>query len=302
MKTLFIILLLSFSLYAQEIISVSRGSGSYTYTTTTDTNQIVNGDLWLYGNLTKTLTDTGSYSVKPYIVWKYTGGSYDSSIALRIGNMFLIRINNPTLNTTGTYYSSVRYKTKAGNWIYQRGIDSTFTTPLTIVPPDTVPVQFVFHDSTGAEFTTLVESNGITLTGLDSALCYAGGASFKVNAGAWRTAGIKVYDDDMIYLRNTSSGVCTTAVNTTLTVGGIQDVFSITTKLDNTPNAFTFTDVTGANVSTLYTSNQFTLAGIYCNATISINGGQFQINSNAWRSSSTTVANGSLIRVRNDWI
>ena len=85
MKTFFIIFLLTITSFAQEVISVSRGSGSYIYTVTTDTNQIVNGDLWLYGNLQKTLTDTGAYSFKPYIVWKYTGGSYDSSIALRIG-------------------------------------------------------------------------------------------------------------------------------------------------------------------------------------------------------------------------
>ncbi|GJQ44051.1 MAG: hypothetical protein JETCAE03_35490 [Ignavibacteriaceae bacterium] len=280
------------------MISVGKGSGSYTYNVTTGTDLIINGDLYLYGHITKTQSDTGAYSFRPYIVWKYTGGSYDSSAALRIANSFLSRVNAPILDTTGTYYASMLYKTKNGYWIYARGADSSFTTPAQIVPPDTVPVQFAFHDSTGAEYSTLVESQGVTITGIDSAWAYAGGASFKVNAGSWRTAGIKVYGSDVIYVRATSSGVCTTAVNTTLTVGGVSDVFSITTKLDNTPNQFTFTDVTGAEASTVYTTGQFTVAGIYCDASISITGGQFQIGSAAWRSSATTVANGNLVRIR----
>src|SRR5574343_409541 len=292
-------ILISISLFAQDVIQVGRGSGSYTYVVTTGTNQIVNGDLYLYGNFTKTLSDTGAYSFRPYIVWKYTNGTYDSSAALRIANSFLSRVNAPILDTTGTYYASMLYKTKNGNWIYTRGADSTFTTPVQIVPPATVPVQFPFSDVTNADYSTVYTSNGVALIGLDSAYAYAGGAEFRVGAlGSWVTAYTKVYGDDTLFVRLTSSAVCTTAVGVTLTVGGISDVYTVTTKLDNTPNAFTFTDKTGAEVSTQYTSNQITVAGINCNAAISINGGQFQIGTNAWRSASTTIANGSLVRVR----
>src|SRR5574343_180994 len=81
-----IFFLLSVSLYAQDVIQVGRGGGSYLYTVATDTNQIVNGDLYLYGNFTRTQADTGAYSFRPFIVWKYATGTYDSSAALRINS------------------------------------------------------------------------------------------------------------------------------------------------------------------------------------------------------------------------
>lgn len=129
MKTL-IIFLFSISLFAQEATIVGKGSGSYVYDVSTGTDQIINGDLYLYGNLTRTLTDTGTYHPRYYLVWKYTTGTYDSVAGLRIGMSFIGRVNAPILDTTGTYYASMLYKTKNGNWIYDRGADSNFTTPV----------------------------------------------------------------------------------------------------------------------------------------------------------------------------
>lgn len=121
MKSLILTILISVSLFAQEATTVSRGSGSYTYDVTTGTNQIVNGDLYLYGNFTRTLTDTGSYSFHFYIVWKYTNGTYDSTRTLALN------IDNPLQDTTGTYYCSVLYRLKNGTWAWEKGADSTFT-------------------------------------------------------------------------------------------------------------------------------------------------------------------------------
>lgn len=67
---------------------------------------------------------------------------------------------------------------------------------------------------------------------------------------------------------------------------------------DTTPDAFAFTDVTGAARSTLYTSNQITVAGINAAAAISVTGGEYQINGGAWTSSPGTVSNGNTVQVR----
>lgn len=67
---------------------------------------------------------------------------------------------------------------------------------------------------------------------------------------------------------------------------------------DTTPNAFTFTDVTGAALSTVYTSNAITVAGINAAAVISVTGGEYRINSGAWVTSSGTVNNGDSVQVR----
>jgi len=67
---------------------------------------------------------------------------------------------------------------------------------------------------------------------------------------------------------------------------------------DTTPNAFTFTDVTGAALSTVVESNTITVAGIDGPATMTITGGQYQINGGAWASASTTVVATNTVKVR----
>jgi len=67
----------------------------------------------------------------------------------------------------------------------------------------------------------------------------------------------------------------------------------------HTPNAFTFTDVTGVALSTVQTSNAITVSGITAPAAITIVGGQYELNSSGtWTSSPGTVANTNTVRVR----
>ncbi|NTV50929.1 MAG: hypothetical protein HGA20_14975 [Geobacteraceae bacterium] len=68
---------------------------------------------------------------------------------------------------------------------------------------------------------------------------------------------------------------------------------------DTTPAAFTFTDVTSAAFSTLYTSNTITVSGINTATEISITGGEYQINGGSWVTSAGTVVNGNTVTVRN---
>ena len=64
---------------------------------------------------------------------------------------------------------------------------------------------------------------------------------------------------------------------------------------DTTPNAFTFTDQTGAALNTTITSNSITVSGITTFAPISITGGQYSINGGAYTSSNGTVALGDTV-------
>jgi hypothetical protein len=67
---------------------------------------------------------------------------------------------------------------------------------------------------------------------------------------------------------------------------------------DTAPDAFAFTDVTGAALSTVYTSNSITVAGINTAAAISITGGTYSVNGAGFVSSSGTVNNGDTVSVR----
>ena len=67
---------------------------------------------------------------------------------------------------------------------------------------------------------------------------------------------------------------------------------------DDIPDAFTFTDVTGATVSTQYTSNTITVTGIDTASAISITGGTYSINGGGYTASAGSVVNGDQVSVR----
>jgi len=75
------------------------------------------------------------------------------------------------------------------------------------------------------------------------------------------------------------------------------DAFSLT-DADTTPTAFTFNDVTDADLSTSYESNTITVAGIDAAAPMTITGGEYQINGGSWASGATTVVDGDQVKVR----
>ncbi|MDD3302292.1 MAG: S-layer homology domain-containing protein [Candidatus Gracilibacteria bacterium] len=68
--------------------------------------------------------------------------------------------------------------------------------------------------------------------------------------------------------------------------------------LDSTPDAFTFTAVTGKELSTVYESNTITVSGINTTSAISIVGGEYKIGTGSYTSSAGTVANGQTVTVR----
>lgn len=67
---------------------------------------------------------------------------------------------------------------------------------------------------------------------------------------------------------------------------------------DGTPDAFSFTDATSQPLSTIVESNAITVAGINVTVAISVTGGEYQIDSGSWTSSSSTVSVGSSVKVR----
>jgi hypothetical protein len=68
--------------------------------------------------------------------------------------------------------------------------------------------------------------------------------------------------------------------------------------LDLTPGTFTFTDVSGAELSTQYTSNTITVGGLAANAPISVTGGEYRIGVGSFTSALGTVTNGNTVAVR----
>lgn len=115
-----------------------------------------------------------------------------------------------------------------------------------VTPADTVPSAFTFTDVIDVGLSSSNTSNGVNID-CDSCWAYAAGDSFKVNAGALRVAGVKVYNTDDVYLTLVASASNSTAVNSTLTAGGVSDTYTVTTLASSIPDAPTSLAVTLVN-------------------------------------------------------
>lgn len=165
---------------------------------------------------------------------------------------------------------------------------------------DSTPNQFSFNDVTGVALSSTQTSNQVTIGGINTSVAVSvSGGTYSKNSGAYTSSAGTAVNGDTFTVRHTSAGTFSTAVNTTLTVGGVSDTFtSATLAEDTTPNSFTFTDQTNVQLNTTQTSNLITISGINSTASVSITGGTYSKNGGAYTSASGTATNGDTFRVR----
>jgi hypothetical protein len=168
---------------------------------------------------------------------------------------------------------------------------------------DTTPNAFAFTDVNGQARSASIVSNSVAIAGISAAaaISVVGGEYEKNGSGTWSSSPGTVNNGDSVRVRQTSSAGFNTATNCTLTVGGVSDTFTVTTEVqDTTPNAFSFTDKSGAEPSTQYSSDTLTISGINSAAATTVSGtsGEWRKNGGAWGSGAGTVSNGDTVQVR----
>ncbi len=95
---------------------------------------------------------------------------------------------------------------------------------------DTTPDAFSFADQTDVAVSTLITSNTITVTGIDSATPISvTGGEMSINTGAFTSTATTVNLNDTVQLRQTSSASNSTQTDVTLDIGGVTDIWSVTT-------------------------------------------------------------------------
>jgi hypothetical protein len=171
--------------------------------------------------------------------------------------------------------------------------------------PDTTPDPFTFTSQTGVALNTLVTSNTVTITGINMpapisiSVCASVLCEYSINGGAFTTSAGTVNSGDTVALRQTSSNSFSTTTTVTLSIGGVNGTFSVTTlAADTTPDPFTFTSLIGVALNTVVTSSVVTIAGINTITPISITGGEYSISSGNFTSVPGTVNNGDSITIR----
>lgn len=182
---------------------------------------------------------------------------------------------------------------------------------------DTLPDAVSFVDLADVEPGEYVTSNAVSVSGLSAGAqvpVRVSGGEYRINGGAFRTTTAFVQNGDSIVVRHAASSELLTAVDTTLTFGGMvyqnspanfygttaADTFTSTTAApDTTPNAFAFTAQNNVTVSSVRTSNTVTITGINTAVPITVTGGFYSIGCNAaFTANAGTILKNQTVCVR----
>ena len=126
--------------------------------------------------------------------------------------------------------SSGSYLTTTHATLAIGGASDTFSVETMAEPIDTTPDPFTFIDQTGVALNTAITSNLITVSGINApATISITGGEYSINGGAFISAEGPVNNGDSVRVRQTSSGSYSTTTNAALTIGGVSDIFGITT-------------------------------------------------------------------------
>lgn len=165
-------------------------------------------------------------------------------------------------STASFKFGAIEKATKGQYWYRDDGnVAVTSGTPATVdemqrkCVADSEPDALTFTDVTGAQLSTVIESNTITVSGFNEPLAVSvtgqGSPQISINGGAWGTSGT-INGGETLAARLTASAAYLATLTATVTVGGASDSWSVQSRPD-----VTVINITGnqANV------NLFTLAG-----------------------------------------
>ena len=115
----------------------------------------------------------------------------------------------------------------------------------TIPETTTTPQQFIFIDKVNQQPSTLVESNTISVDGIDTSTTISiVGGEYQINGGVWTSSAGVVSNNDFVKVRVLTSASNRDTVSATLTIGGYSDTFSVTTISSSVPPS-EFLDIKG---------------------------------------------------------
>lgn len=129
---------------------------------------------------------------------------------------------------------------------------------------DTTPSAFHFTDQSTTPLSSLIESNEITVSGINatSNITVSGG-EYSINNGIYTDGDGIIENGDKVKVRHTSSANYATETNTILSIGGITDTFTSTTLFQSPILNISKTGVGIGTVRGVF-SDTNKLAGINC--------------------------------------
>jgi hypothetical protein len=126
--------------------------------------------------------------------------------------------------------SASAFSTSTTSTLTIGGVSAGFTSTTEAI--DTTPAPFDFVDVVEAPRRSTVSSNIVTVSGINAPATVTvsgGGASFAINGGAFSTTARTVVAGDRVQLRLTAPNSSNTTVTATLSIGGVSDLWRVTT-------------------------------------------------------------------------
>lgn len=164
------------------------------------------------------------------------------------------------------------------------------------------PDPFFFTDLTGVEPSTAHTSNTIAVTGLaaPAAVSVVGG-QYSIGCTATFTgAAGEVATGDTVCVRVTSAATSLASASATLTIGGVSDTFTVTTRtLDTRPDQFSIPQQSDVPLASVVTSVPVTITGFSDPATVTVSNGSYSVGcTGTFTTAQGLIAPGSTICVR----
>ena len=267
---------------ATAIITIGGVAGPFTVTTASANDTVP--DSFSFAPVTNAKTDssyaseqvtiTGINAPSPISV---VGGFYRLNDAANTSKSGTVKLND---RLRVVVRSSKSNNTSAVVTVTVGGVATSFTVT-TGGTSDTVPDSFSFTPVSNAALSVTYVSNPATITGINSpSPISVTGGRYRINTGSFTNAAGTVNAGDQVYAEVIASSKAGTATTAKITIGGVAGSFTVTTAAatDTTPNSFSFTPVTNANLGTIYVSTPATITGINAPSPISVAGGLYKIN------------------------
>ena len=157
--------------------------------------------------------------------WRQTGGSPSVSLTGSTTKTPSFTAPDVAANTTLTFTLTVS----------DGDLSGTDTVTITIEAADTTPDAFTFTAKTGVSPGTAVTSDAITVSGLNTAasISVSSGGTLVVDGSTF--TGTTVANGQKVAVTVTASTSFSTKTTATVTIGGVQGTFSVTTAADQMP-------------------------------------------------------------------
>jgi hypothetical protein len=222
----------------------------------------------------------------PIVSYALASGTLPPGVSLNSTSGLL----SGTPTTAGRYTASVTASDRDG---------ASNAAALSFTIDSTTPAPFAFLPQNDVPRSTVVTSNTITVAGLtlpvpisvSNGLYSLNGAAFTAMAGTLNNGA-------SVRLQLTSSASYASTATAMLSIGRGSGNFTVSTHAAGMPDAFTFTPVFGAALSTSYTSNSVTLTGFDGPLTLAVSGGEYALNGGTYTSLAGNVRAGDTVTLR----